>query len=137
MQYILTDDFQAISESAGTVVNISNVPAEISTSQSHGTGIILFPRKHLGFDKSIYAARAPGYIGTAVIATIATSSGSSGGGGGGSVTPDDGGGFTDDDVAYVLGENEFTFDDVDDVFNNSDYTATGEFTQDDINDVFK
>ena len=136
MQYILTDDFQAISESVGTVVNISNVPAEISTSQSHGTGIILFPRKHLGFDKSIYAARAPGYIGTAVIATIATSSGSSGGGGDSS-TPDDSVGFTDDDVSDVLGEKGFTFDDVDDVFNNSGYTATGEFTQDDINDVFK
>ena len=119
MQYILTDDFQAISESSGTVVNISNVPAEVSTSQSHGTGIILFPRKHLGFNKSIYAARAPGYIGTAVIAAIATSAGSSSGG---SVNPDDEG-YTDSDV--------------DDVFNDSDFTATGIFSQDDIDDVFR
>ena len=133
MQYILTDDFQAISESAGTVVNISNVPAEISTSQSHGTGIILFPRKHLGFDKSIYAARAPGYIGTAVIAAIATGAGSSSGG---SVNPDDEG-YTDSDVDDVFGENGFSDSDVDDVFNDSGYTATGEFTQDDINDVFR
>ena len=54
-RYILSDEFAAISESAGTLVNISNVPAEVSESTAHGTGIILFPRQHFGFSKMLVA----------------------------------------------------------------------------------
>lgn len=77
-RYVLSDEFTAVSETSGTIVNVSNVNAEISETPEHGTGIILFPRHHFGFDKQVYAARARGEIGTAVIAAIAT-----GGGGGG------------------------------------------------------
>ena len=78
MQYILNDEFQALTESAGTIINISNVAAEISLSQTHGTGIILFPRQKLSFNKSVYAARAPGGLGTAVVAAIETGASSEG-----------------------------------------------------------
>ena len=77
-KYVLSDEFTAISETSGTIVNISNVNAEISETDERGTGIILFPRHHFGFDKQVYAARARGEIGTAVIAAIATGGGSGG-----------------------------------------------------------
>ena len=48
-RYILTDKFTTIAESSGTLVNISNVSAEISMSQERGTGIILFPRQRRNF----------------------------------------------------------------------------------------
>ena len=58
MQYILDNEFTAIEESTGTIANISTVPAEISTTPVRGTGIILYPRQVLYFNKNIYAARA-------------------------------------------------------------------------------
>ena len=119
MQYILTDEFQAISETSGTLINISNVPAEISLSQTHGTGIILFPRQQLSFNKSVYAARAPGGFGTAVIAAIETGAAIGGGGSSNIEQPD------------------FTQEDLNNVFNDSDFTATGGFSAEDINKVFQ
>jgi len=120
-RYILSDEFTATAETEGTLVNISNVPAEVSESTTHGSGIILFPRQHFGFNKKIYAARAPGGLGTAVVAAIATNAG-------GGVVTISGGETTIE---------PFTPSDVDDVFTNSDFTATGMFTQDDIDDVFR
>lgn len=71
-QYILSDVFTAIAETSGTIVNFSNVPVEISDSTKNRTGIILFPRQHFPFSKAVYAARAPGAIGTAFIGVIST-----------------------------------------------------------------
>ena len=130
MQYILKDDFKAIGESSGTLINISNVPAEISTSESHGSGIILFPRHHLIFNKSIYAARAPGYIGTAAVAVIETQPNS---GSGGDKTTDD---FTQGDFEEVFNIGNFTKEDLEKVFSDSDFTADGGFAAEDINKVF-
>ena len=42
MQYVLSNEFTAIAESTGTIANISTVPAEISTSPSRGSGLILY-----------------------------------------------------------------------------------------------
>lgn len=72
MRYILNDEFCVIDEDEGTLVNISTVPVEISTTNERGTGIILFPRQHLGLDSNVYAARAPGKIGTAIVAVVGT-----------------------------------------------------------------
>jgi len=72
-QYILeSNKFTAITETEGTLVNISNVPAEISLSEEFGTGIILFPHQQLAFAKAVYAARAPGSYGRAIVAAIGT-----------------------------------------------------------------
>ena len=109
MQYVLTDEFQAISETAGTLVNISTVAAEISLSPSRGTGIILFPRKHLKFNKAIYAARASGAIGRAIVAVIETQSDNSGGSSE----------FTQGDFEEVFGIGNFTQEDLEKVFSDS------------------
>ena len=116
MQYILGNEFTAIEESTGTIANISTVPAEISTTPSRGTGIILYPRQVLYFNKNIYAARASGAIGTSVVAAISSSI-SSGGGGGGGETSD---------------EEFFTPADVDKIFNDSDFTALASVTLDPV-----
>ena len=75
--YTLKDTFTAINETSGTVVNHSNVPVEISVETVNCSGIVLFPRQHFPFNKKIYAARAPGTIGTAFIGVIPASSDSS------------------------------------------------------------
>lgn len=155
-KYVLGEQFTQIAESAGTIVNISNIPAEISDSEESGTGILLFPRKLLGFNKKIYAARAPGYLGVAIVATIstgtccgqsATSKIPSGdntstvpSGDNTSTIPsgDNTGTFTDEDVNDVFddGLGVFTPEDVKDIFDDSDFTAPEDDLQDDINDVF-
>ena len=129
MQYILKDEFQALTESAGTIINISNVAAEISLSQTHGTGIILFPRQKLSFNKSVYAARAPGGLGTAVVAAIETGASS-----GGSESSSEG--FTQSDVDFVFDEGIFTQEDVDETFSETPTIYDG-FTQDDVDNVFR
>ena len=68
MQYILDSTFQLINESEGTLVNNSNFKVEVSTSNVGHTGVILFPRQHLQFRTTIYAARAPGEEGHPVVA---------------------------------------------------------------------
>ena len=129
MQYILNDEFQALTESAGTIINISNVAAEISLSQTHGTGIILFPRQKLSFNKSVYAARAPGGLGTAVVAAIETGASSEG-------SESSSEGFTQSDVDFVFGEGIFTQEDVDETFSETPTIYDG-FTQDDVDNVFR
>ena len=110
--------------------------------------------------KRLYAARAPGYLGNAIVATISTSV-CCGGGASGSSTipsgtdtptipsgtdtstdtstvPSGGATFTDKDVEDVFddGMGIFTPEDVLDVFDD-DFTATGETPEDDdIDDVF-
>ena len=87
-QYILSDSFTAIAETSGTVINNSEVAVEINTTGISRTGVTLFPRQHFPFSTSIYAARAPGAIGTAFIGVVPMSmgSGSGSGGGGGTTT---------------------------------------------------
>ena len=128
MQYILeSKSFTAIAESSGTLVNISNVPAEISLSEEFGTGIILFPHQQLPFSKAVYAARAPGNFGRAIIAAIET------GYGGDSSSSEP---FTDDDIDDALGDNTgFTDEDVDFVLDDGNIFPVG-FTQADIDEVF-
>ena len=132
MQYILeSNKFTAITETEGTIVNISNVPAEISLSGEFGTGIVLFPRQHLPFAKTVYAARAPGFYGRAIVAAIGT----------GGLQSES---FTDADIDAVFDEDGATspvdehFDstDLDAVFVNDDVDLSG-FSQADIDAVFE
>ena len=128
-QYILeSKSFTAINETSGTLVNISNVPAEISMTEEFGTGIILFPRQHFSFAKQIYAARAPSFFGRAIIASIET---------GYSADSSSSEPFTDGDIDDALGDNTgFTDEDVDFVLDNGNIYPVG-FTQADIDEVFK
>ena len=69
-QYILTNEFQELEETSGTIVNASNVKVELSESPEFGTGIILHPRKKLSFANKLYAARALSDCGVAVIGIL-------------------------------------------------------------------
>ena len=154
-QYILeSNKFTAITETEGTLVNISNVPAEISLSEEFGTGIILFPHQQLAFAKAVYAARAPGSYGRAIVAAIGT---------GGlqaetftqedidAVFDDEGGGyippsgddetFTQADIDAIFADNtvDYEGDDVAEVF-TGDYKPKPHkhehFTPEDVDYVF-
>ena len=152
-QYILKSDaFTAITETEGTLVNISNVPAEINLSGEFGTGIILFPHQHLPFAKKVYAARQMGGLGTAVVATIGT-----GGLQAESFDDDDiaaifdddtSSGFSQDDIDKIFEDDNFSDSDLDFIFSD-DEPATDEdlstifdddivngFSQDDIDSIF-
>ena len=144
-QYILeSNKFTAITETEGTLVNISNVPAEISLSEEFGTGIILFPHQQLAFAKVVYAARAPGSYGRAIVAAIGT-----GGLQAESFTYEDiaavfdddtetsGETFTDEDIEKVFEDDEsFTDEDVAEIFNGDETELEGGFTDDDLKEVF-
>lgn len=69
-RYFLTKEFVRLSESAGTIVNISNVKVEISETARGGTGVILYPSRKMSFSKRLYAARAPSDCGVAVIGVL-------------------------------------------------------------------
>lgn len=134
-QYILeSNKFTAITETEGTLVNISNVPAEVSLSEEFGTGIILFPHQQLAFAKAVYAARAPGSYGRAIVAAIGT-----GGLQAETFTQEDiDAVFDDEGGGYIppSGDDEtFTQADIDAIFadNTVDYEG---FTQDDVAEVF-
>lgn len=126
-KYILGAEFKQIAETSGTVVNISNIPAELSDSDESGTGILLFPRKALHFNKQFYAARAPGYLGNAIVATISTSVCCGGGASGSSTIPSG-----TDTPTIPSGGATFTDKDVEDVFDD----GMGIFTPEDVLDVF-
>ena len=70
-RYILTKDFVRLKESAGTIVNVSNVKVEISETALAGSGVILYPSRKMSFNKRLYAARAPSDCGVAVIGVLA------------------------------------------------------------------
>lgn len=70
-RYILTKDFVRLKESAGTIVNVSNVKVEISETAVAGSGVILYPSRKMSFSKRLYAARAPSDCGVAVIGVLA------------------------------------------------------------------
>lgn len=69
-RYILRNNFQKLAESAGTVVNISTVKVELSEQAVAGTGVILYPRRKISFSSPIFAAKAAGESGAAVIGVI-------------------------------------------------------------------
>lgn len=71
-RYILKKDFQKLAESSGTVVNISTVKVELCEQPKAGTGVILFPSRKISFSAPIYAAKAGGESGAAVIGVIST-----------------------------------------------------------------
>ena len=84
MRYILTDEFTKINETSGVIVNIANVDVEINDKPEHSGGVILFPKHPFPFNKTIYAARSAGSMGTAIIAVVQTGLNQSSSGGGGS-----------------------------------------------------
>lgn len=120
-QYILSDSFTAIAETSGTVINNSEVAVEINTTGISRTGITLFPRQHFPFSTSIYAARAPGAIGTAFIGVVPMSMGS-------------GDEFTDKDVKDVFDDTDADKlpgeDDIDDILNDDYNSESGDFDSD-------
>ena len=71
-RYILREQFQKLAETSGTVVNISAVKVELSEQAKSGTGVILFPSRKISFSAPIFAAKAAGDSGAAVIGVIAT-----------------------------------------------------------------
>mgnify|MGYP002623277735 CR=1 FL=1 len=132
-QYILeSNKFTAITETEGTLVNISNVPVEVSLSEEFGTGIILFPRQQLAFAKVVYAARAPGSYGRAIVAAIGT-----GGLQAETFTQEDiDAVFDDEGGGYIPASDEtFTQADIDAIFVGDDVVQEG-FTADDVAEVF-
>ncbi|MBR1646042.1 MAG: hypothetical protein IJ685_04600 [Selenomonadaceae bacterium] len=72
-RYILREAFQKLAETSGTVVNISAVKVELSEQATSGTGVILFPSRKISFGSPIFAAKAAGESGAAVIGVIRTS----------------------------------------------------------------
>ena len=125
-QYILeSNSFVPITETAGTLVNISNVPAEISLSQKFKTGIILFPRQHFPFAKAVYAARAPGCYGRAIVAVIGT----------GVLQSEF---FTQEDIDAVFEDDVFfTAKDRENVFDDNFFIDDAFFDEFDIAETFK
>ncbi|MBR3746845.1 MAG: hypothetical protein IKN27_07790 [Selenomonadaceae bacterium] len=71
-RYILRKDFQKLAETSGTVVNISAVKVELSEQAKAGTGVILFPSRKISFSAPIFAAKAAGESGAAVVGVIGT-----------------------------------------------------------------
>lgn len=78
-RYILKKGFQKLAESSGTVVNISTVKVELCEQPKAGTGVILFPSRKISFSAPIYAAKAGGESGAAVIGVISTGAPNTGG----------------------------------------------------------
>lgn len=71
-RYILRDAFQQLAETSGTVVNISAVKVELSEQAETGTGVILYPSRRISFSAPIFAAKAAGESGVAVVGVIRT-----------------------------------------------------------------
>ena len=69
-KYVLGAEFQMLNETRGTIVNSSNVKAEISDQPNPGTGVILYPYEKFSFNHLLYAARAPSECGVAIIGVI-------------------------------------------------------------------
>ena len=78
-RYILKKEFQKLAETSGTVVNISTVKVELSEQAKAGTGVILFPSRKISFSAPIYAAKAGGESGAAVIGVLNTGATNPGG----------------------------------------------------------
>ena len=80
-RYALDKNFVLLAETAGVIVNVSNVKVEVSETAQAGTGVILRPNGKIRFNKRLYAARAPNDCGVAVIGVL-QGTGTSGGSGG-------------------------------------------------------
>lgn len=58
MRYSVTDQFIKISETSGTIQNISNVyPVEVSDKAEPGSGILLFPLNKFSFSDTVLFMR--------------------------------------------------------------------------------
>lgn len=80
-RYELTDGFTQLSETSGTIVNISNSKVEISETEEERSGMILYPRQEYAFeDITLYARREAGSPYPAAIAVGPLVSGGSGSG---------------------------------------------------------
>ena len=94
-------------------------------SEDFKTGIILFPRQHFPFAKTVYAARAPGCYGRAIVAAIGT----------GGLQAEV---FTPEDVEKVFEDDEFfTRQDVLNVFDDDFFVDDEFFTREDVLETFK
>lgn len=97
-RYILREEFQKLAETSGTVVNVSAVKVELSEQAKSGTGVILFPSRKISFGAPIFAAKAAGEGGAAVIGVIATGAKNSSG----TTFYDDDDAVTDDELAAIF-----------------------------------
>ena len=59
-----------ISETFGTMENISDYRAQVYTGADVDEGIILYPRARLSFNQELWVARMTGEVGTVVIAVL-------------------------------------------------------------------
>ena len=58
MRYNVTNEFTKISETAGTIQNVSNVyPVEVSDKAEAGSGILLFPLNKFSFNEAVLFMR--------------------------------------------------------------------------------
>lgn len=58
MRYEVTSDFIKISETSGTIQNVSNVyPVEVSDKAEAGSGILLFPLNKFSFSETVLFMR--------------------------------------------------------------------------------
>lgn len=90
-RYILNDNTMVkISETYGTMENISDYRAQVYTGAEVDEGIILYPRHRLSFNQELWVARMTGEVGTVVLAVLPyiTSGDGSGGIGTGTSTGD-------------------------------------------------
>ena len=70
-RYILNDNTMVkISETFGTMENISDYRAQVYTGADVDEGIILYPRHRLSFNQELWVARMTGEVGTVVIAVL-------------------------------------------------------------------
>ena len=123
-RYTLGKEFQQIKETAGTIVNISDVKAEVSEQAQANTGIIIYPRQALAFQTRLYAARAPSDVGTAVIGVLTgTEPAPSGDDPNPNPNPDEDGGdeeVTDEDIENIFGNPNLYEDDGDEEIADED-----------------
>ncbi len=60
-RYALNDEFTKITETSGTIINISSAKVELSDTQEKKGGFILYPKKEYSFeDITLYARREAG-----------------------------------------------------------------------------
>ena len=58
MRYNVTSEFTKISETSGTIQNVSNVyPVEVSDKAEAGSGILLYPLNRFSFNEALLYVR--------------------------------------------------------------------------------
>lgn len=137
MNYNVTSDFTKLSETSGTIQNISYVHTlEISNSNSKNSGFLLFPLNKVSFNGAVYV-RCTDEGGRADIRVVNFIADSSGGASSATdtSTPTP---MTEDELNYIFANNDspdaFSPLDLDYVLNNNDSNAA--FTSEELNYIF-